>query len=320
MATGGGIDYGSGYGGFDHEFVGESGDEYACGICSKVLRNPHLTVCCGQHYCATCIDHWVGKERQGTCPHCREEGFSHVADKSVRRKVNALQVYCIHKDSGCKWTGELGNLEAHLDYGTGCGYVEVVCSNKCGVPLKRKDLQTHLHDECPQRMYQCKHCGAEDKYETIVSEHYAECLAFPIQCPRGCNVVVKRSELEVHQRQCPMELVQCPYYEEGCDTPLLRKDLPDHLTQSAHEHLSLFVGPFLHVRSRLDAVSTTVDELCARLMVTEGEVRRMEQKLAKTDAEVVKMKEKFDNFIRGLLVVLFGLVALILASGVFGKC
>ena len=39
------------YGGYNHEFVGEVADRYNCQICTKVIREPHLAVCCGQHFC-----------------------------------------------------------------------------------------------------------------------------------------------------------------------------------------------------------------------------------------------------------------------------
>ena len=47
-----------GYGGYDYEFVRQVPERFMCiNICTKVLREPHLTVCCGQHFCGSCLDH-----------------------------------------------------------------------------------------------------------------------------------------------------------------------------------------------------------------------------------------------------------------------
>ena len=33
----------------------------------------------------------------------------------MRRSLNQLGVYCTYSIDGCKWRGELGELQAHLD-------------------------------------------------------------------------------------------------------------------------------------------------------------------------------------------------------------
>ena len=84
------------HGGFDMDLVGEEEtEEFVCGICSKILRDPHLTICCGQHYCETCLKHWVKKQAsflQKNCPHCRKTSFEHVLDKKTKRKIDVLKV------------------------------------------------------------------------------------------------------------------------------------------------------------------------------------------------------------------------------------
>ena len=43
------------YGGHNHEFIGEVADRFNCQICTKAIREPHLAVCCGQHFCESCL-------------------------------------------------------------------------------------------------------------------------------------------------------------------------------------------------------------------------------------------------------------------------
>ena len=132
------------YGGYNHEFVGEVADRYNCQICTKVIREPHLAVCCGQHFCESCLS----KE---SCPHCRAEGeaFHHVINKGLRSEINKLKIKCSNHGEGCKWTGELGELKTHLESEKGCGFVVVECPHRCElhytiILLIRKNLEKHL--------------------------------------------------------------------------------------------------------------------------------------------------------------------------------
>ena len=108
-------------GGYDYDFVDKVPERLNCQICAKPFRDPHLVVCCGKHYCGSCLNDWFRKTlvlvgfNQENCPHCRAEGekFSHVVHKGLKSEVNELNIYCPKRDKGCKWVGQLGNLEAH---------------------------------------------------------------------------------------------------------------------------------------------------------------------------------------------------------------
>ncbi len=119
------------YGGYDNDFVETVPDRYVCTVCTKVLRDPHLTSCCGQHFCETCLNYWFEKHRQQSCPHCRTKGsgFNHFLDKKLKREISELKIWCSNKDKGCEWRDELQSLEKHIKSDRGCGYVKVKCPN-----------------------------------------------------------------------------------------------------------------------------------------------------------------------------------------------
>ena len=165
------------YGGYDFTFTKPIPEKLHCNICTKVLRDPHLTVCCGQHFCESCLKHWFKKQKT-TCPHCREENFNHFLNKALKREIDDLEIYCTKQGLGCQWVGELRALQPHIDSAKGCGYVEVQCSNKCGAKKKRKELKVHLVRQCPLRKIQCQYCHYEDTYQTITSKHYDECPVY----------------------------------------------------------------------------------------------------------------------------------------------
>ena len=173
-----------GYDLHDVDFVGEVADRFICQICTKLLREPHLVVCCGQHFCESCLDQWFDYNlgRQGkpclSCPRCRAKGddFNHVIHKGLRSEINELKIRCSNHSEGCTWTGELGSLKTHLESESGCGFVLVTCPNMCRQAspfdsattcVKRKDLQEHITQYCYLRPFQCKYCGLKDTYQAV---------------------------------------------------------------------------------------------------------------------------------------------------------
>ena len=104
----------SAVGGYDYTFVDEIPAKYHCQICSYVLRDARLTVCCGQHFCDLCLKQWSASQGSRlTCPYCREEGSSSVLNKALIREINEFRVKCTNHQKGCDWVGELGGLNKH---------------------------------------------------------------------------------------------------------------------------------------------------------------------------------------------------------------
>ena len=226
-------------GGHDYDLVDSLSSRYLCPICAKVLRDAHLTVCCGQHFCASCLTHWLGtQQRRKTCPHCRKTNFQHVPNKEKIREVNELKIRCTNHREGCRWVGELGGLKRHLESHKGCSYVEVACTNKgCRERVRRKDLQNHLQEQCHYRCCVCEHCGHRDTYKAMAS-HYIECPEYPLACPNRCGVTgIRRRAMPDHHSSCPLEPLDCPFKDAGCTEKVARKDMEDHMTANQQKHI-----------------------------------------------------------------------------------
>ena len=256
------------YGGLEEDFVNEVKDTLICHICTKPLRDPHLTVCCGRNFCQSCLDQWSKKHQKQCCPFCRTTGkdFQHVPDKKTKREINALKVRCSNSKKGCKWVGELGALKDHLDAGKdGCGYVAVACPNACkwnSQKVMRKDLQYHLKVECEERPYQCEHCGEKSTFIQITREHYKCCPDFPLDCPNRCGVMqIKRSTVDNHRKKCPLEKVCCPFEKVGCRVMgLQRKDEVEHMEKNVVNHQLLMLKSW---DQRAAVIAKSVDSLLA---------------------------------------------------------
>ena len=259
-------------GGYEHTFVDEIAAKYHCNICSKVLRDARLTVCCGQHYCDSCLEQWSASKMQDkeTCPYCREEGFEHVLDKSVIREINEFRVKCTNHEEGCGWVGELGDLEKHIESENGCGYAMVKCNNSghlfhhvlfeagcpatCDHRCQRQSLAEH-QKICKYRHYKCEYCGLVDTYDAIAgdglrflhshvpndrigSNHYTTCEQYPVECLNKCGQkTIKRCDIPSHRDQCPLEPLPCPFKNVGCSSMIPRCDMDSHCQTNMQTHL-----------------------------------------------------------------------------------
>ena len=222
---------------------------------------PALVSCCGKHFCENCLMKWQ-REKGKTCPHCRSTEVMYMINKERVRDINELQVYCSNKTKGCKWVGELGNLNEHIE--STCQSVEVDCPKKCKLKILRGKLNDHLKETCLCRDYSCMHCGKKGTYHTITGEcgefgpcrvhkkgHYSECDYFPIKCPNKCSATVARGELTKHRISCPLERVECSFLEVGCKEELVRKDLDNHIATNDHHHLLLMMKAFKELQTKM---------------------------------------------------------------------
>jgi len=133
-------------GGYQCKFIDEVPDDFLCKSCTHVARQPHLTSCCGEQFCHTCIAAILQDKKP--CPSCKEDTFITVMNKRDHQRILALRVCCMMKERGCQWTGMVEQLDTHVDENTGdCQYVDVECPEKCGQQVQKHQLATHIANE-----------------------------------------------------------------------------------------------------------------------------------------------------------------------------
>ena len=228
-------------GGYDYEFVDLPPDSLECSICHLVFRDPHLTSCCGNHFCGGCIARAMKEKHQ--CPLCTESMFTVLLDRGVQRKVNELKINCTNKDRGCSWVGEVGKLQDHITpigVKHGCKYEVVECSQGCGERLQRRFMRQHQNRHCICRPYVCDYCEYGSIYEDVRHNHWPVCPNYPVRCPNKCEVkTVTRSHLDKHlMEECPLEKVECEFNYAGCKTRIPRKDMAAHVRENFLQHIS----------------------------------------------------------------------------------
>ena len=242
--------------GYDCQFVRPPQElEAECPICLLVIRNAHITSCCGRNFCKSCVQR---SQLQTGCSLCNGSGFTIVYNRALDAKLKEFDVYCTHKKSSCGWVGRLEHLDTHLNpqekgrEKVACKYGEVSCAHDGCLERFQRRLAAEHGAVCPKRPFRCEHCDAyASTYEDVVSSHWSACDKFPVPCPNGCEVgSVERCGLQHHvDEECPATVVDCEFSFAGCKERLPRKDMPDHLLKNTGAHLSLLAVCF-HQRTQ----------------------------------------------------------------------
>jgi TNF receptor-associated factor 4 len=285
----------------EYKFVKELPDDYQCMICAKVLNEPHLTDCCGQHFCQACLEQWFKKQSKKICPHCRSKSFTHMRYIPLKRKIDDLEVYCPNQDDGCKEITKLGVLDAHKGI---CGLAKVICTQGCGKSILRKDLIQHCSNECSKRKINCKFCGLVDHYEVINGKHTTTCKEYPVNCPRGCILGsgIKRKDIAEHAETCPLEMVPCSFIKAGCSTRVPRKDLNAHMESNTQQHLMKMMTAYSnlnikHSKLKLEHSRLKLEHTKLKLehLKFHKEHNKLSSQVANLTNEPVKMTESEDH-------------------------
>ncbi len=222
-------------GGFDFHFIDSIPDRLICQICLKVLKDPQLMICCGKKFCISCLRKSFKMNNSESCPHCRHEkgdSLLHVLEKELKSEIESCKVQCLNFHLGCKWEGEIRNLDGHLKAKHGCGYVKLKCTNYCtsdnGVlqVFYRKDMQEHVEFHCELRKVNCKYCDHAGIAKSF-KDHELSCTMFPVECPNKCGAKsLPRHTVRNHRDICPNEPIQCP---NNCGTlEIVRCNLAAH--------------------------------------------------------------------------------------------
>ena len=231
--------------GYECEFVDQVPEDYFCKLCKHVARESTILSCCGECFCKACIDVIIQDKKP--CPSCGDSKITSCPQVKYQSKILALEVRCTMKDRGCEWTKQLQHLDAHLDVTTGdCEYVDVECPIKCVQKVQKRNVDTHLANECPNRDYRCPHCNLENKYH-VVFDHFDVCSYYPLACSNRCGATFKRDDLPDHMKMCRLEEVQCVFSDAGCQAKFIRENEDEHMDQNIQKHLALMPAATLRI-------------------------------------------------------------------------
>ena len=260
-------------GGYDCEFVEKPPKivQSECPICLQILRDPYQVDCCGYAFCQVCIE--KAKADDKPCPCCMAKNFQKFEDKRLKRMLYEFKVYCTNQQQGCMWTGELIQLDNHVNSNPpkekqlqGCQYTSVKCLY-CSRLHLRSAIHVHQGDECLRRPFSCEYCQDFDSnYEDVTTNHWPICGYYPVKCTNGCEKKMKRQDLNSHIfSNCPLTIIDCEFSYVGCKVKLPRQDMAAHLTENIGNHLSLTTTNYKVVVNQLKEENKRLEKQVAKL-------------------------------------------------------
>ena len=286
-------------GGYDCEFLTPIPQELqtACPICLLVLREPFQVTCCGYSFCRPCIERILSDKK--TCPTCNVANFSNFPNKGLHRSLCSFRVRCVHHKCGCEWTGELRELDEHLNLNPeagkqliGCKFVAVTCTHCCKC-FQRCDMRIHENESCAKRPFTCNYCEDYGSvYEDVVSNHWPVCKWYPVPCPNECGVISKRQDVETHvNTECPLTVVNCDFYYAGCEVQLARRNMQIHLAESLTAHTSLLTTQTQMLRGR-SAQEHLVEHLLSHLSLLALLNQQLTRRTIQLECKVQKIESE----------------------------
>lgn len=230
-----------------------------CSVCLNILQDPYIVECCGHRFCKTCIEKVVHEDRP--CPLCMSPKFQKLPDKHLQRLLNQRKVYCLLKNKGCDWVGEMDKLKRHLLASSNssesskpltCDFVPISCSG-CKILVERRSMNNHK-SACSMREIKCKFCKAYACPLRDMAHHYMSCPLYPVMCPNLCQMQIswKREDIKAHLEMCPLQRVDCEFRYAGCEARLLKGEVQEHSDKNVKGHLSLLSSKYKEIEAKYE--------------------------------------------------------------------
>ena len=239
-------------------FITEPPKSRFCPICFDLLTEPYLSDC-GHHVCKLCRTRLIASNND-VCPECREpDALSNARlNKFLQREINDLNVRCQHHREGCEWTGEVRDLQSHLDPDKRkCDYILLPCSFGCGERIRSGAMRDHKKRYCTKHQMSCKYCSYCSSYDIVTAKHLPICLQVPVTCPNNCKKGLKRERLQAHINECPLQVISCPFTSAGCTVKLPRNEMEKHEATAVCEHLRLLMKLHLNQETSTPPAATS---------------------------------------------------------------
>ncbi|XP_064600816.1 TNF receptor-associated factor 6-like [Liolophura sinensis] len=254
--------------GYDATFNPPLERKYVCPICLAALREAVQTTC-GHRFCSYCVYTVASGQNYMRCPvdnkwlSTNAEIFPDVA---VRREVLSLYVECENRRLGCRWKGELRELESHMSV---CTYILTPCTNDCGEMVNTDHLNEHLK-VCSRRLVLCQHCQTQVVYSDMTKHQVLICKKFPVKCTLCGKMGINREDIPKHvdssTGDCPQSMVLCKYTEMGCTAKDTRQKLPAHYQEQTDFHLNLLVTKLSQYEQKMGAMEQKIASLSQNVM------------------------------------------------------
>lgn len=179
---------------------------FECPICNNFIYNPIACSMCEGLFGEKCLDEWLKKNTDKSCPTCRNSPF---VPKKMNRMLKQQLESC---NFNCKYAPKCSKQITYLDYfrhSNECHNILYKCSGVgCNFTGEISQVQIHVSTKCEKTFRECLFC-----LKDIPSNHIGH-----HSCHKSENHIHSRNPEECFCKKLP--LVRCPFCNE-----LIAKDL-----------------------------------------------------------------------------------------------
>ncbi|XP_065903737.1 TNF receptor-associated factor 4-like [Dysidea avara] len=277
-------------GGYDYDFVKPPPDRLICKICQLPCRQAQKSECCGHVFCKVDLYTMRTTSDCDACPMCRVEPLITYCDRAVDREIMELEIYCLNRNDGCIWVGELSSIDDHLNKGGGC----MITCRSCKLQMHPADMARHAAVECP---CYCQYCGLTAESEVISAQHKEKCH---LPCPNMCGVDIPRCDVDEHVKKCPLETVECFI----CGEEMARKYEDKHYGDYTFLHLQI---TSIYLAMERTESQQTSKHILKSMQVINAKVNKL--KTNQTDLNtLIQLQKVILAFLGLIIIVLLGIL------------
>ncbi|KAI6661692.1 TNF receptor-associated factor 4 [Oopsacas minuta] len=253
-------------------------------------------------------------EEEFRCGVCIPEGVAWQPVKMNREIVSDKMISCPLKKRGCEWSDTVSTAIHHLEE---CEFFPVLCPLGCVclegerkgkvMKLEKRWIPEHQRDSCPLRELVCEFCVNKVK-ACEMNPHLMDCEHFPVPCPNGCvregdegTRQLKRRDIPVHLNdECPLQKVECPYWEYGCREEMERREMDFHEKEFMHIHYRLSMTD---MKLKLATANTKIENFEKQITEKDSELKSIIEVLysystlptGQLEWKITGVKQKIEN-------------------------
>ncbi|XP_006647484.1 uncharacterized protein LOC102701141 [Oryza brachyantha] len=191
--------------------------------------------------------------------------------------------------------------------------IDMKCTFHCPERFDTQDKLAKHRSMCRFRIVNCQNDGCIASFSANhIERHDSVCLFKALPCEQLCEQHVMRCEMDMHCASvCPMKLVNCPFYQVGCETAFPQCVLNKHCSELLQTHLLYILqlttrqeasvndmNQRLHLLEKAQSLNELSGALDVRTLTLttkeqEAKIKQLERDLKVQEAKLKKLENEF---------------------------
>uniref|UniRef100_A0A0D9VI39 TRAF-type domain-containing protein n=1 Tax=Leersia perrieri TaxID=77586 RepID=A0A0D9VI39_9ORYZ len=193
--------------------------------------------------------------------------------------------------------------------------IDMKCIFHCPERFDTQDKLAEHRSLCRFRIVNCRNDGCLASFsDNRTEKHDSVCPFKVLPCEQLCQQHVMRCEMDMHCASvCPMKLINCPFYQVGCETAFPQCVLDKHCSELLQTHLLYILQLItrqdasvndMNQRLQLLEKAQSLNELAGALDVRtltlttkeqEAKIKKLERDLKVQEAKLKKLENEFKS-------------------------